>query len=360
MSSKSKKIEAFDPGGVGQSNANIFGLPFTYEESDLILIPAPVDLTCSYRAGTSNGPQAIFEASPQIDFGHPELSEIWKRGIWMDASNAEMIALNKEGRKHAKRHIDKLENGYSDGDLAALTEANKFHQKLQVMLEEACLKALNNNKIIGLIGGEHSCTLPALKAISTLKQPFGLVQFDAHLDLRSAYEGFKFSHASIIENSLQIDEISGVYSIGIRDYSSEEMKKAKSLGKRHFILSDRELSHSKFMEKQLWYSMVMDFVKSLPQDVYITFDIDVLSPEFCPNTGTPVPGGLSYNEIEFILYNIYKAGKRILGFDLVEVNPGRGFKEKSDFYSWDAVVGMRILYLLSGYTLLSQSVQTDE
>jgi agmatinase len=227
----------------------------------------------------------------------------------------------------------------ADGeDTALLEEVNAACEEMVDWVYRQSKHYLNQGKKLILLGGDHSTPLGYLKALADEHPTFGVLQIDAHMDFRHAYEGFEYSHASISFNFMKIPQIQNVVQIGIRDYCDEELEFAKSLGGRAKIFFDFELRKSQYSGKS-WDSICDEILAHLPEKIYISFDIDGLDPKLCPNTGTPVPGGLSYSEIEYLFEKIVHSGKKIIGADLNEV----GIHPTHD---WDANVGARILFML--------------
>ena len=166
----------------------------------------------------------------------------------------------------------------------------------------------------------------------------------AHADLRDAYEGFTCSHASIMHNALQLPQVSRLVQVGIRDYCGAEVELAQRSGGRVVQFDDYKLARNAF-EGVAWGTQCDAIIEQLPENVYVSFDIDGLSPDNCPGTGTPVPGGLSYREAVYLLARLAESGRRIVGFDLTEVSPADNDGE------WNANVGARVLYKLCNLTL---------
>ena len=160
------------------------------------------------------------------------------------------------------------------------------------------------------------------------------------MDFREAYEGFAWSHASIMHNvTTRIGAVKRIVQVGIRDFGSREREFADSLGKRCKVYDDRKLSRTSARGAQVAKAVA----EKLPPSVYLLFDIDGLDPSLCPHTGTPVPGGLDFRFICDFLETLSDTGVRIVGFDLVEVAP-----EPDGAGDWDANVGARLLYKLCG------------
>lgn len=328
----------FNPNEAAIKNGNYFGFPYTTEEADIVLVSIPWDVTTSYKPGTSNGPEAMIGASVQLDFFDFDLEEAWNTKIATLPIEESIKHENAHYRKLAGVVIEQLEGGHANPEIVRnnLEQVNQGSKALNQKVYETTLALLKQDKIIGLVGGDHSTPLGYMQALSKLHDNFGILHIDAHADLRFAYEGFEFSHASIMNNALKIKSVSKLVQVGIRDFCDEEMQLAQS-DKRIRQFHDLKLAEQLF-EGACWDELCNDIVASLPEKVYISFDIDGLSPEYCPNTGTPVPGGLSYNQAIHLLRKVAKSGKQIIGFDLNEVAPGNN--------EWDANVGSRVLFKL--------------
>ncbi|RUA33664.1 MAG: agmatinase [Bacteroidetes bacterium] len=355
MTKKQEIINAFDPNGLGNVD-NIFALPFDEKTADLILIPVPWEVTVSYEAGTAQGPQHILEASTQVDLYQKDILDAWKMGINMLPINQELLTNSNKHRIMAEEYIGLLESGeeQSENGKNLLKEINSSCAEMVKWVKSESLKLLDKHKLLGLVGGDHSTPLGAVQALATKHESFGVLQIDAHMDFRKAYENFEYSHASISYNMLQtVPQIEKMVQVGIRDYCEEEIKFAEKQGERVSIFYDDDIKVGMF-EGESWTIICDRIIKELPNEVYITFDIDGLRPELCPNTGTPVPGGISYSEIIYLLTKLVKSGKKIIGFDLNEVAPG----ENTD---WNGNVGARILYRLCNLMGVSQGkLEWDE
>ncbi|HAR42594.1 MAG TPA: arginase [Bdellovibrionales bacterium] len=342
----------FDPNAASASDSGIFGLPFTETESQLVLIPVSWEATTSYGGGTSQGPAAILEASRQVDLFDLDLPRAYEAGIFMRPESRELRTLNRRARQAAEKIIA-VGGDIPRGNkklLAAQKLVNEAGVRLNEFVYRETKQLLSQDKIVGIVGGDHSVPFGALRAVAEQHQSFGILHFDAHSDTRRAFEGFTWSHASIMYNVLEkIPEVTKLVQIGIRDYCEEEFEYTRKQKDRVKIFLDRDLSRRKF-EGTAWWDIGRDVLYALPEEVWISFDIDGLDPQFCPHTGTPVPGGLSYSEASHILWMLVHAGKKIIGFDLNEVAPN--LKNRAD--EWDANVGARLLYKLSLLTLASR------
>ncbi|MEL6867519.1 MAG: agmatinase family protein [Bacteroidota bacterium] len=342
MSDQPSKIDTFDPNGVGLKNGHFIGLPFSEEEANIILFPVPWEVTVSYSEGTATAPANILQASAQLDLYDQDLPHAWKMGLYMRPISQYWLKQSERLRSKARIYIDMLEEGQKVAEIPLLQELrdeiNRSSQTLNQWVKEECGQLLDKGKLVGLVGGEHSIPLGYLQALAERHADFGILQIDAHQDLRKAYEGFTYSHASIFYNALQIPQISRLVQVGIRDHCEEEVKLVEQSNDRVKVYYDQVLKSSLFRGGN-YHQMVQQIINDLPQKVYISFDIDGLDPKLCPHTGTPVPGGLDYAEAIYLIKCLVESGRQIIGFDLCEV--------AGMAYEWDGNVGARLLYQLS-------------
>lgn len=340
--------ESFDPSGPAPKDSGVFGLPYTEHESQVIFLPVPWEATTSYGGGTSQGPAAILRASHQVDLYDLDVLTPYQSKLYMLAEHADLLAWNQEGKALAQQVIT---GEVSDEKQVAaiLGKVNALSAKVNALVQDATQAILDQGKLVGVVGGDHSVPFGALKAIAQREESFGVLHFDAHSDTRNAYEGFEFSHASIMHNVLtQIPQVSRVVQVGIRDVCEQEVNFVREQGKRVRVFHDRDLAHAK--HEGIPFRHVAERIAStLPDRVWVSFDIDGLDPRFCPNTGTPVPGGLEMREAVTILRALVLAKKTIIGFDLNEVSPNLADEDDE----WDANVGARLLYKLTGFMLAS-------
>lgn len=346
MNSKEQKIAQFDPNSIGVHSSNVFGLPFTFEESDVIILPVPWDLTTSFGRGTANAPARVMEASYQVDLYDQDYPSGWKHGFFMLDIPEQLKETNKKLNAKSREVIRLLEAGESDTSNAVIHKSlelvNDACEQMREWVFKQAQKLLQYNKKVVLLGGEHSTPLGLIQALSLKKPGFGILQIDAHADLREAYEGFTYSHASIMHHALKQEGVKKIVQVGIRDICQEEIDAIEASNGRVEVFYDRYLKDS-MMEGRNFASLAEEIIDCLPQEVYVSFDVDGLEPGLCPNTGTPVPGGLSYEQAEFILRKVVDSGRQIIGADINEVgdNP------------WDANVGARLLYKLCNLQCLS-------
>ncbi len=251
------------------------------------VIPAPYEKTVSYGGGTAQGPEAIILASGQLEA--------------YDGASCP------------------CEQGIHTLPPAATLEA----------IETAVAHVAAMGRIPVLLGGEHTVTYGALKALRDAGETFGVIQFDAHADLRDTYEGDPFSHACVMRRALDMNL--PLLQIGVRALSPPEVELRKSRAIPHYD-ADRIGRHG--VPGQL---LPADF----PQKVYITFDVDGLDPSIMPATGTPEPGGLTWWQAMDCLAAI-TASRTVIGFDVVELAPIDSL-HAADF------TAARLIYNLMGY-----------
>jgi len=342
-------ITDFDPDAVSNPNNGIFGLPFTEEEAKLVLLPVPWEVTVSYKPGTARAPEHICTASMQVDLADDDICDGWKRGIFLREIDKNILAKSDYLRKEAELYINYIsECDVSDGNkympkvLKGICEGSAF---LNNWVYEQIKELLDKGKLVGLLGGDHSTPLGFFKAIGEKYNEFGILQIDAHCDLRKCFENFKYSHASIMYNALEeIPTLTKLVQIGTRDYSEGELAYAKNSGGRVVTYLDKTLKERMY-EGETWKEIVDEIVGQLPQKVYISFDIDGLDPKLCPNTGTPVQGGLETQQVYYLFRKIMESGRHLIGFDLNEV--GISLNE------WDENVGARVLFKLCNLLIAS-------
>jgi agmatinase len=347
--SKAAKIAQFDPNASSQHNDRLFGLPFNFEESAVAILPVPWEVTVSHRSGTSLGPQAVFDASFQVDLYDENIENAWHYGIYMMEISRHWLQKNNRLRMRSMEIIRYLEKGGNlpnEGQMNwAIQDINNASKELEKWVFEQTHNLINHGKLVGILGGDHSAPLGFLKALANKHGQYGILQIDAHADLRKHYEGFEQSHASIMYNALQIENINKLVQIGVRDYCKEERERITQHPDRIICLTDQFIKNNTYHGKT-WAKQCDEIINHLPEKVYVSFDIDGLDPKLCPHTGTPVPGGFDLPQVMFLVRKLVESGKQIIGFDLCEIAPGPD--------DWDGNVGARILYQLSNWMVKSQ------
>src|SRR5690348_3725231 len=220
-------LSHFDPDSAGNPNNGIFGLPFTEEDAKLILLPIPWEVTVSYKAGTARATERICKASLQVDLTDDDNPNGWKQGIFLRDVDKNILAKSDYLRKEAELYINYITEGDELCDnkfmQKVLREINEGSEFLNQWVYEQTKELLNKGKLVGILGGDHSVPFGYYKAIAEKHGDFGILHIDAHCDLRSSYENFIYSHASVMYNALnEIPQLTTLVQAGIRDYSAGE------------------------------------------------------------------------------------------------------------------------------------------
>ena len=259
-----------------------------YEQAKAIIIPFGLEKSVSYGLGASKGPQAIIDASVQL--------EMFDEQFWCEPCQEIGILT--------------LEEPDIDTDLP----------RSLVNLDEIVHNVLADNKFPLVLGGEHSITAGAVRPFSRKYKDLAILHFDAHADLRDGYLGERYSHASALRRCLDDANIEKnghhieLISCGIRSISSEEIPFLEENRDRIFFYWGKD--------KESWdYDQIVSHLKG--KDIYLTFDIDAFDPSLIPATGTPEPGGLFWNEAIDIITRASQNGN-IVGADVNELAPIKG------------------------------------
>ena len=345
-------LSQFDPNSVGNPNNNIFGLPFTEQESRLVILPIPWEVTVSYNAGTARAPEHVFKASLQVDLFDPEFKDEWKQGYFMRSSDRKILMKSDYLRKEAELYINYIAGGEDVNAnkfmCKTLREVNAGGVLLNEWVYEQTKDLMDAGKLVALLGGDHSTPLGYFKAIAEKYGDFGILQIDAHCDLRVAYENFVYSHASVMYNALkEIPQLKKLVQVGVRDYCEEEWNFINANTDRVTTFFDKDIKE-RLYEGDSWQQITNQIIDQLPANVFISFDIDGLDPKLCPHTGTPVQGGFEAEAIFYLLKKIQKSGRKIVGFDLNEVGISQD--------EWDENVGARCLFKLCNLLVAANPV----
>jgi agmatinase len=341
-------MSSFDPDAAARPDSGIFGLSSGLDEARVILVPVPFDATTSYRRGAAEGPQWILEASHQVDLFDLEVGRPYVHGIHQLDEPAQVVAWNREAREAADPIIEAA--GVIEGNPAlalSLALVNERSAQVNEHVYQTVAGLLARGKLVGLVGGDHATPYGSIRAHAERHPGLGVLHIDAHADLRDSFEGFTWSHASIMHNvATRLDQVSRIVQVGVRDFGEAEHQMIERSGGRIRTFFDLELAREK-IEGTSFRTLAERIVEELPREVYVSFDIDGLDPSLCPGTGTPVPGGLSFHEASYLLGTVVRSGRTIVGFDLNEVAPGPVPDE------WNGNVGARLLYKMIGWALLS-------
>ena len=277
-----------------------------WEESRVVVLQAPLELTTSYMKGTARGPEALIEASRQVEYFDDELkAETYRRGI----ATLPPLRFKKDESAAAVLQIEK-----TTGEL------------------------LDAGKRIALVGGEHTVTVGAVAAYKKRFRDLSVLHLDAHADLRESYEGSPFSHACVMA---RVKEICPFASVGIRSYSQEEANTIQREGLSVFDIHRLEKDDS-WMEES---------IDRLGETVYITLDLDALDPSVMPAVGTPEPGGMGWFQTIRYLRRVFRE-KVVVGFDMVELCPQTSAE-------YGVFTAAKLFYRMIGYWTTLENSRVD-
>ncbi len=244
----------------------------SYEKSKIVILPVPFDKTTSWLKGSDKGPEAIIEASKNMELYDIETdSQVYKKGIFTEKA---IIAKD------------------------SVSMINQVHKKVRDLLKD--------KKFVVTVGGEHSISTAPIRAHSEFSPDMSILHLDAHTDMRNEYEGNKYSHACVMARAREMT--TKIVSVGIRSMDSSELKN---------INKDKIFYASEIFKSKNWVNKV---INKLSNNVYITLDLDVFDPGIMPSTGTPEPGGLTWEQVTDLLKAVSDK-KNIVGADVVELCP---------------------------------------
>jgi agmatinase len=348
----SPRPAAFDPDAAASPGSGIFGLPHTIEESRVVVVPVPCEATTSYRAGTAKGPAAVFAASRQVDLHDRQTGAPYTQGIAMEPIPGPIARRDREARRLALPILAAGGVIKSATQRQALAKVNRCGEEMNAWVHARTAALLASGKLPVILGGDHSVAFGAIQSCAERHPGLGILHIDAHADLREAYEGFTWSHASIMFNVVtRIPAVARLVQVGLRDVGRSEQQRIRGASGRIVAFHDADVALDLAGGKS-FTAIAAAIVRELPESVYISWDIDGLDPALCPSTGTPVPGGLSWHQATLLLAALAGSGRRVVGMDLSEVAPSKVAGDE-----WDANVAARLLYKMIGFALLANDSQ---
>lgn len=331
----------FNPNGVIPDNGNYFGIPIEPNDAALVLISAPWDTTVAMRAGSSYAPDAIIEASRRVDFFEPMAPYSWRKGIATVPIDYSIQDMSHRLRADAGRVIKVHENmGTTPFDNLvyerSLRRVNEGSAMMNANVYAQSRHWLAKDKIVGLVGGDQSTAYGHIRAVGEKYGNIGILHIDSNCDLRPSYQGFEYSHSSVMYNVLRdVSEVSSLVAVGVRAFSPEEWEMAER--DERVTLFTAQSIWSRHFEGTNWATIVDEIIAKLPENVYISLDVDGLTIECSPHTTTLVAGGLRFPEVVYLMGKLVDSGRKIVGFDLTEVVPDMDDKT-------DAAIAARLLY----------------
>ncbi|MEM7755237.1 MAG: arginase family protein [Planctomycetota bacterium] len=338
------------PGDPVTADDGFLGCQTRRENARVVLIPVPFDATCSSRPGARHGPRAIVEGSVFLDVCDAVFGRFDGFGVHLEEAPGWVESISNETRSLVE---PLLARGAGPEDRDRVLGIDAACAEVQDHVYARCRAALDEGAVPGVVGGEHGVSFGAIRA-SADEGPVGVLHIDAHFDLRERYLGVEYSHASVMRNVIdRLPTVERLVSVGIRDWSPEEQGLVERVSPRIAWLRDDDIAR-RTLSGEPWSAVCDEVVALLPDRVYVSFDIDGLEPGLCPNTGTPVPGGLTFGQASVLLETLAASGKTVIGFDLVEVAPRPGIDLVAE-RTLDGVVGARVLQKLVGCAVRSQT-----
>src|SRR5690606_11460037 len=285
---------------------NYAGIPDEFaqlEKAKVVLIPVPYDGTSTWGKGADKGPQAFLEASENMEWYDIETdTEVYQQGIYL--ANA------------------------IEGDSSPEAMVNAVHKVTK--------EYIKRNKFVTLFGGEHSISIGTIRAFNECFDNLTVLHIDAHADIRKSYNGSKFNHACAVHEASQTTNL---IQVGIRSMDAIE---------KTFIDEEKTFFAHDMVNDEYWTDKVIDL---MTDNVFITFDLDVLDPSIMPSTGTPEPGGLFYYETLEFLKQVFE-DKNVVGFDIVELCPNKTDRT-SDY------LAAKLYYKMLSYKFMGEAVEDE-
>ncbi len=336
-----------NPNASARKNSGLYGAGCSAQEASVIVLPMSFDGTTTYREGTRHGPKSVAEASAQVELYDKEMGHPWQHGIRLLTEAKLIKVLNTKARQLVAK-ISHIHEDDLDPENEDLLEINECSMKMNEYGYERAKRWISQGKLFVTLGGEHSVVYGPILAHAERYPHMGIVQIDAHCDLRPAFQHRTFSHASVMYNVAESTSVKHISQVGVRSFCPEEEEYIKNSKGRIEMWHWYDLYDRIDECGGRWQPVADEIVRRMPNHIYFTLDCDGLLPSCVPFTGTPVPGGLTFDQVRILLRTIYRAGKVIIGCDLNEIAPG----PRGDIS--DANTGAYLLYLLIGWMLKTQ------
>ena len=285
--------------GVGDGGF-YFGDTTSPADADIVIVSAPWSVTSDYGRGATYTPDAVIDASAEKNL-YDTVADVSVAGR---VATAEIDYNIQESSEHLGREAERIahqylgENGFVGEYVAKkVAHINEGFSEMQVSIYKQTKHWASQGKRIAVVGGDHSVAFGAVKALAEVNDGLGVLFIDAHADFLRSGEEFNYSHRSIARNI--VEEVSSIERL-------VELFLAEKLAAKRF-------------EGESWGNICREVVGKLPQKVYVSLDIDALKIEFCGNTNAPVPGGMTFDEVVYLINTVVESGREIVGFDISEV-----------------------------------------
>ena len=331
-----------------------FGTQTSLEKAPIVLIPVPWEVTASGGSGTAQGAEIIRQASCQMDFFQKSSLKAINHLIFFEEADEELIRLNETHCRVSKKIKDQLNKNLplKEEQQKQIHPINQACKQMTEWVYKRAKQVLNQGKTPALVGGDHSVSEGLIRLMGE-RGDFGLLHIDAHCDLRESYQGFTRSHASIMFNVLKhISAPKKLIQVGIRDFCEEEYEQIQK-DSRLMCYFDEDIS-SRLFQGETWKQICEEIISQLPSRIYVSLDVDGLEWTCAPGTGTPVPGGLTFNQALFLFKEIARQGKQLISFDVVEASSGGSSETEKALAYWNGNVASRLIYQLCDLVLKTQ------
>lgn len=322
-----------------------FGDKTEPSKADVVIVSAPWSVTADFGRGATYTPDAIIDASAGGDC-YDAATGISVAGR---VATAEIDYNIQELSEHLGREAERVAHHTSADDSVVgeyvarkVAHVNEGFAEMQTTVYKQVKCWASKGKRIAVIGGDHSVAFGAVKALSEQYEEMGVLFIDAHADFSRDGEIFNYSHRSVARNIVEEIPAVGLVEVGVRDIKEIEAKELNSNDKVKLFLAEK-IAARRFGGES-WGDICREIVGLLPQKVYVSLDIDALKIEFCNNTNAPVPGGMTFDEVVYLVNSVVESGREIVGFDISEVVSSIDNK-------MDAIVGARLLAKMCVATL---------
>ncbi len=289
-----------------KTTKNYAGIPDEFaqlDKSKVVLIPVPYDGTSTWGKGAEKGPEALLEASENMELYDIETdTEVYKQGVYVAEEVAELSSPE--------------------------AMVNSVHNRTKDYIKR--------NKFVTLVGGEHSLSIGSIRAFNECFDNLTVLHIDAHADLRESYDGTPYNHACAVYEASQNTNL---VQVGIRSMDAIEMT---------LMDTEKTFFAHEMVDDEYWMDKVVEL---LTDNVFITFDLDALDPSILPSTGTPEPGGLLWYETLEFLKQVFEE-KNVVGFDLVELCPNE--QDRSSNF-----LAAKLYYKMLSYKFMNEDVEEE-
>lgn len=313
-----------------------FGENTSPADADLVIVSAPWSVTSDYGRGATYTPDAVIDASVDSNLYDVESGFSAEGRVATAVINYNI----QESSEHLGRDAERVANRAFDGvtleyATRKVKHINEGFADMHASVYKQTKHWVSEGKTVAVVGGDHSVSFGAIKAVAEHYKEVGVLFIDAHADFACNDKVFPYTHRSIARNIVEeIPSVSRLVEVGVRDIDKSEMEALLAAEKVELFLAEKVAG--KRFEGESWGNICREIVDKLPQKVYVSLDIDALKIEFCTHTNMPVPGGMTFDEVVYLVNCVVKSGRQIVGFDITEVVSNIDDK-------MDAIVAVRLL-----------------